>query len=416
MRKTRSLKVSRGVLPAAILLIGLMLCFLPVNQAHGAVYTQTIDDMTFPFGSDASPVFNTGIIGSYLEYQPRAPIYPQPPAANVLGQARVMTLDVVDGGSSATAWIDSLATRWYATNPSGTSSGAALYWNGTNLTTGCSLPPLTSPADWSQFTQLKLFQIYNDQDTTWTVTIYSNGGLSSATRQFFRGGQPNSREDITILKSQFVGPLDPSTICGISVAHTAGDALDTELQLVQVVTETPTIDCVTPKKLSRTADPASMVQHLVLPQAASFNDFLYVLVQVSNGGVTPSQIDIVDMLPTGMTYAGDIGNISPAGFNLGAATTGPGTVSWSTVDSLAGGATLQFTFKVSVSMTAPSTLTNTYHATAAGDTQYVTDCSGDVTLTNPPSRVPGLNEWGAIILSLLLAVAAILMLRKRRVN
>ena len=258
----------------------------------------------------------------------------------------------------------------------------------------------------------------SDQDTTWTVTLFSDGGANSSVATFPQTGNvPILLQQLP--KASFVGTVNYATLCRIQITFANADAIDTALGVVTVVTETPSIHCVSPKLMGFTANPATMTQHLTLPQGPSFDGDLYASLSITNTAPSSAtQINIQDVLPAGMSFQGDVVVVSPAGFNLGAnpGIGSTGTINWTTTDSLAVGATLQFTFKVHLTMAAPGSLTNTFRAKALTDATYPAgDCVGDLTL-NQSSKVPSLNQWGAIILSLLLAASAIWLLRRRRVS
>ncbi len=205
---------------------------------------------------------------------------------------------------------------------------------------------------------------------------------------------------------------------------TNADALDTALREVTAVLEfpdEPNIHCVSPKKLGFTT--AAMMEHLTLPQGSSWEGDLYAQLSVTNASsptipAAPTQVTIQDILPPGMSFLGPVNVVSPAGFNLGPdpAPNSTGIISWTSVSQLGINETLVFTFKVHLKMDAPGTLTNSYLAKAAAAANFPPDvCQADVTLRKG-GTVPSLNEWSAIILSLLLAASAVWLLRKRRVS
>ena len=82
MSEIRNLKEARGLLPVSMLLMALALCLLPVNQASGVELSQTIDDMTFAFGTPAIP----GTYRHTVEDQFASEPPPTPGAAQVLGE------------------------------------------------------------------------------------------------------------------------------------------------------------------------------------------------------------------------------------------------------------------------------------------------------------------------------------------
>ena len=91
MSKIRNLKVARGLLPVSLLLTALALCLLPLSQAFGVEFSQTIDDMSFAFGTPGSPALTATTVSDQFASEPP----PTPGAAQVLGQARVLELTVV---------------------------------------------------------------------------------------------------------------------------------------------------------------------------------------------------------------------------------------------------------------------------------------------------------------------------------
>jgi hypothetical protein len=410
-----------------------MICLLSPNQAAGDTFVNvTIDDFTIPFGTSGNPPL-----------QNVDPVPPPPPLVlrasqsglsqtNVLGGARVLELVVFASASSrAVAYIDGstdpLLRSWSVGNDPGSDSGGRIVWNGSNNLAdplGCGLPqPNTvgycTNCTWDKFYSLKLAGVSNDQTTTWHVTLFSPGGTAAYSFLQLGNTPPTNPE---ILRAQFVptAGFDFATLCRIDISVDHVDALDTTLTEATAVLDIPNppnIHCVSPKLLGFTTN--DMKQHLILPQGATFAGDLYAELSVTNTApASPTQVVIEDVLPAGMTFQGDVNVVSPPGFILGPDPVigSGGTISWTSTSLLGVDETLTFTFKVHLVMNAPGTLTNSFHAKALGLDFPADVCQGDVTLQNPPGKVPSLSEWSVIILSLLLAASAIWLLRKRRVS
>jgi uncharacterized repeat protein (TIGR01451 family) len=127
----------------------------------------------------------------------------------------------------------------------------------------------------------------------------------------------------------------------------------------------------------------------------------------NNGNVPITDLKIKDVMQTKMTYAG--------GSNIGVPVEGPvGTWTFSGHPGLAVGATLNYTFQVTVTgLNVNETVCDTVHATSA---EFGLDSFANCTacVTRRTTVVPAMNTVGLVALLLVVATGGVLLLRRRQ--
>ena len=407
----------------AVLLGSLMVVMLCMMPSHASAASIVIDNFEIGQGDDTTPAVQANFGGS-----DQNATYDNPANGNIVGGWRYIRVQQTNSVSTnIRGYVNGDPTpsqkAFSISNGVGSEGRGSAYWTGEHSTTGCALN-----LDLDAATKISLLDIYLDHNATITVNIFSDGGSNSsvASRHFSTAGGPVTG-DWEFLKAAFSGTADFSAICRIEL-HVVPDTTDLQFTVKDFVAETaePKIRC-SSKMCTLNPDYTTGLSSAInLAGSASFPFPLYCVFTVTNTGDGNDTVQIQDTLPGAMV----LNNVNPVAvtqplplnsFDLGPASgVGPGTVSWESNDELkstSGINTLVFRYRIDVSsFDAANPQINSFRAkgkSESWDDQDQKTCP--FTLTRG-SQVPSLNEWGMIILSLVLAASAVWLVRRRRTS
>jgi len=400
MNKFSFLSESRKLYSVMCLLLAGLFC-LSTSQAFGA--NVVIDDFTVSQGSSAFPPLQRTSVGS------SGPVSVTGSTANIVGGHRHLFLTQTTNVASivSKAWVD--VNEWDVSNDPGASGWGRVVWNGsaTEANYGLAL-------DWTNLSYINMAYLSNDNSTTFYLRVFTSAGNYGTASVVV----PSSLTNHQFVQGDFsvTGSLNWANITRIEMWFDPRYAIDTRVLRLDAQLEAPNIDCVT-KRWSLNSDWSGLVQTVNLPPGTTFPLTLYAEFTVANTGDGNDTVYIEDTLPAGLTLASVVPDaiISPPGFTLGNASgVGPGVVSWTSTSELKAGESLVFRYRITVAAFEGSK-SNTFRARAGSDSVFSdTPCPAYVLYS--PQRVPSLNQWGVILLSLLLIASAIWLMRKRRTS
>ncbi len=386
-----------------LLLVGLI-C-LPTSQAFGI--TVVIDDFTVGQGDSTTPALVRTTVG----------ISPPPPATvndmggtHIIGAYRHLWLEQTANTSTDQTKSFVNANEWSTENGSHATGWGRVIWNGSSDPNDYSLA-----INMSTLTHIHFSSVYSDIATTFRIRLFNSATNYAQGTVTTVGGV--SQNNVYIEPSAFTtyGSFSWSNnITRIELLYDPRLNIDTKVGAVNYEYGLPNIDCVT-KRCTLNSDYSGLNAAIILPSAQSFPVTLYCEFVVANTGDGNDTVYIEDTLPLNMRLLSTTPTVrSPAGFSLSNASgTGPGpvTINWTSTTQLKQ-STSPLVFRHSVEVTEfEGVRVNTFRARATRDTTWGTGCP--FTLTHTVQRVPSLNEWGMIILSLLLAASAVWLIRRK---
>lgn len=410
MKKGSTLLKNTKLFGAVCLLLVGLIC-LPASQAFGI--TVVIDDFTVGQGDSTTPALVLTAPG----------IAPPPPPggatatgtpAQIIGTYRHLELTQTANTSNDQTKAFVNATQWATENGPNATGWAKVIWNGSSNPASYGLA-----VNMSTLTHIHFSSVYSDIPTTFRIRLFNSAGnyaegtvttpgLVSVDDVYLEPGS-----DFTL-----VGTFSWSNnITRIELFYDPKLNIDTFFNALDYDYGLPNIDCVS-KRCTLNSDYSGLNLAINLPSAQSFPVTLYCEFVVANEGDGNDTVYMEDDLPQNMALVSATPSVqAPGGFVLGNASgTGPGpvTISWTSITELKQ-STSPLVFRHSVTVTEfEGVRVNTFRARAEGDTSWGTGCP--FTLTHAVQRVPSLNEWGMIILSLILAASAVWFLRRRKTN
>lgn len=406
MRKR--MKGTTGIVFVCLVLAG---CFcLPLTEALGAV---VIDNFEVHQGSGGSPILSTT---SPAALGPAS--IQDAGATNIVGEWRHVYLTQSSStGERTETWVDTGANQWAVANQPGATGFGRVVWNGSSNAANFSLG-----ANFNNLNYISINEITAELATNFYLDIYTSAGVwSRATIPVLAGTTSNIHVAAGSFIAQAGGGALLNNINRIELSFDEVERIDITVKRLDAEFDTPEIVCFT-KRWTLNSNYTSLSQTINLPAAQTFPVTLYVEYTVHNNGTGADRVYIEDTLPsvpTAMTLASVTAESieEPAGFALGDASgVGPGVVSWTSTSELQGGETLRFRYRVTIGSTFDGSLTNSFQARGLTETQFSDTPCPSYVIHQTEQRVPSLNEWGAIILSLLLAVSAVWLIRKRRTS
>jgi hypothetical protein len=407
MKRIKSLK-SWSVLAVGLALV---FCVLPLSQAFGDVKVE-IDTFELEQGTSQNPLLFRSTPGTSTN------ALTGQPTASIIGGTRVLEITTIaTAGNIEKAFVDSSNVpnkkSWVISNDTNVTGWGRVVWSGSSNVAGCSLS-----LNWANLNYIEVDNATTDHTTNMYVKLVSNGGLNSSLATFqVLQSPPNPVVPVrTFLKSAFSGNVDFSNICRIELIVDPTPELDCAVIDISAQLTSPCVDCVT-KTWSENQDYSDQKSSITLPDAQAFPKTLYAQLTVANGCDGTDTVVIEDTLPDGATKSGNTVVVAPSGFNLGEASVNGQTLTWTSTSNLVKNQPLIFRYPITFASSFPGqTKTNTFRARASNDVFTAKTCPASVSQGNNPPKVPSLNEWGSIILSLLLVVSAVWLLRKRRVS
>lgn len=403
MKKGSSLLKNTKLFGAVCLLLVGLIC-LPASQAFGI--TVVIDDFTVGQGDSSNPAVVLTAPGTDTDTTSGG-------ATHIIGTYRHLWIEQTENTSTdqTTGFVN--ANKWSTENgPSATGWGMVI-WNGSATPASYGLA-----INMSTLTHVRLSSVYSDLATTFYVRLYNSAGNYAEATTTTPGGVTVTNIYLEVADFTPVGSFSWSNnITRIELFYDPRLNIDTSVGALDYDYGLPNIDCVS-KRCTLNSDYSGLNAAINLPSAQSFPVTLYCEFVVANTGDGNDTVYIEDDLPQNLALVSATPSVqAPGGFVLGNASgTGPGpvTISWTSTTELKQ-STSPLVFRHSVTVTEfEGVRVNTFRARAEADTSWGTSCP--FTLTHAVQRVPSLNEWGMIILSLILAASAVWLLRRRKTN
>jgi len=405
--------------------VAVALFLLPASQASGAIIT--IDDFTVTQGSSGGPA---AILQCTITANPVPPGgLPSSPqdltGLKILGGYRLLQVkqtENVGGAACIRTYCDGGSPpQWAVSNDVDSRGNGYIEWNGTTTMGNYSLPTL----DISSTGYIHIDRATSDLASTYVIRVYADAAnFCSAT--FAAPVSPGGPVDIGGVAHPWQGATCTQAVLAsvkrITLEFDAGNGdSDSGIRKVSAITASPDLACLNPKlfSLGRNATTGELdvpaVPSLDLTdKVASWPATIFAELDVANSGSGQALVYIEDTMPAGMAYvAGSTKVIVPAGFILPEPDTSEaGKIKWTSISNLLGQTTLRFSIQLQQAEFS-GTVTNSFHASVPGQPFTDGPCEGSLVF-QPPRRVPSLTEWGTIILSLILAVSAVVLMRRRR--
>lgn len=396
MKKKDSICSIWGTLVVA----GMALSLLVPGPAFAA--TIVIDDMTVQQGYDLGPAVSSCVVGSAQTAATTGP------PANIYGQNRVLEVTHTVGASKCTsAYVDAGSPKyWAVANPTDSTGWGRIVWSGSNTIGTMNLPPLNL----SQLQYFNITRVTADHPTTFYLEVWSDltHGSRATIVNYPNAGGGDSL-NVHVLPGAFgaiagVG-ADFSSIKEIRIFFNPFLEIDTGLRGVSAVTQEPPAVYCGGKTLNGQAN-------LTTINPPPYD--LTVAFSVVNSGGAATTLVVEDTMPLGMVYTGS--TTCDGGFLMGNPTFDAvlNKLTWNSSSSLAAGASVSCSFPVVLnSLDLNQTKWNLLKARASSGTFGPEECQASIT-RREGSKVPSLNEWGALLACIILAAAGIYLVRRKR--
>lgn len=393
-KKVGLLKTSWYVGITCVLVLGAF-C-MPASQAIGA--NTVIDD----FSVGQAKVERTTIGLSSVVSSTGTPA--------IIGGNRIMELYQTANNGTNTSSMKVEGSRYSQSNEAGATGYGVLEWNGTGTIGNYNLN-----LNMSGISNVHIKYISSDNETDVNIVFYTDGSnYATATLSNFEGTINdhyfNYPGDFSI-----TGTMNWADVDRIRLYYNPKYAIDVELEQIDFNTQLPDIKCVTKKCTLNEDYTTGLVETMNLSSGQAFPFYLYCVFTVENTADGNDTLYIEDNLPLNMqlTSATPI-VMQPSGFSLSNASgVGPNAIiHWTSSTELTDTEPLIFRHRIQVT-SFDGLRTNTFQARATNGS-FTKSCP--FYLYHTVERVPSLNEWGMILLSLLLAASAIWVLRRKKTS